>query len=57
MADDTPATAVPLQFIESEADGYCDPVNGVCAWPGAATAAPASEDRSSHESRSASTDA
>ena len=56
MADNTPATASPLQFVESEPDGYCDPVTGVCVWPGAATATPGSETRSPDESASTSPD-
>jgi hypothetical protein len=30
MAED-PST--PLQFVEAEADGYCDPETGVCILP------------------------
>jgi len=48
MADTLPA-AVPLLLIESEPGGYCDPVNGVCAAPGAATATPTSEAQSPDE--------
>lgn len=48
MADNTPTA--PLQFVESETDGYCDPVTGACAVPGAATATPTSEARSPAES-------
>ncbi|MFJ9587993.1 hypothetical protein [Streptomyces acidicola] len=36
MAETTPETPRPLQIIEGEADGYCDPVTGVCAVPGVA---------------------
>jgi hypothetical protein len=39
MADSTP----PLQFVEGEADGYCDPATGVCLVPGAAVVSPATE--------------
>jgi len=35
MADTTPIVASPLQFIQGEADGYCDPVTGLCMLPGA----------------------
>ncbi len=48
MADTLP-TAVPLQLIEGETDGYCDAVTGVCAVPGAARATPTSEARSPDE--------
>jgi hypothetical protein len=48
MADTLP-TAVPLRLIESETDGYCDPVTGVCAVPGAASATPTCEAQSPDE--------
>jgi len=31
----TPQTAGPLQLLESEAAGYCDPVTGLCVLPAA----------------------
>jgi hypothetical protein len=34
MAEATPTPETPLQLIDSDADGYCDPVTGVCAVPG-----------------------
>ena len=30
------STSAPLQILDSVADGYCDPVTGVCMLPGAA---------------------
>jgi hypothetical protein len=41
MADTTPITAPPLQLIQGQADGYCDPVTGLCVLPGTPTGAPA----------------
>ncbi|MFE2943031.1 hypothetical protein ACFXKG_28830 [Streptomyces sp. NPDC059255] len=43
MAETTPGPVAPLQLIESEADGYCDPVTGVCAVPGTALHEPAAD--------------
>lgn len=43
MADDTPTPAVPLQFIGGDPDGYCDPVTGACAVPGAADPEPTAD--------------
>ncbi|MBF8185502.1 hypothetical protein ITP53_07060 [Nonomuraea sp. K274] len=44
MVDETPMPALPLQLIESDPDGYCDPVTGVCAVPGAAKPEPTADD-------------
>ncbi|GAX58799.1 hypothetical protein [Streptomyces olivochromogenes] len=35
MADPAPGTPEPLQFLDGEADGLCDPSTGVCTVPGA----------------------
>ncbi|MFI9836260.1 hypothetical protein ACIHFD_04455 [Nonomuraea sp. NPDC051941] len=45
MADGTPTSAVPLQLIEGDADGYCDPVTGVCVLPTGTAAGLTSEKR------------
>jgi len=31
----TQPTTAPLQFVERDSPGYCDPATGVCVWPGA----------------------
>ena len=50
MADNTS----PLQFVEGEADGYCDPETGLCMVPGAAAASPTTEAESPDETGSTS---
>jgi hypothetical protein len=47
---DTPPTLVPLQLIQSETAGYCDPVTGMCTAPQAASTAPPSEAQPPDES-------
>ena len=38
MADDTaPAAPTPIELLPDDTLGYCDPVTGVCALPGAAS--------------------
>ncbi|MFJ9587951.1 hypothetical protein [Streptomyces acidicola] len=44
MAEMTPESVRPLQIIDDEVDGYCDPVTGVCAVPGAAKPEPTTDD-------------
>ena len=34
MAEARTPAVMPLQFLKQEADGYCDPVSGVCARSG-----------------------
>ena len=36
----TPTTAPKLQLLDTQPDGYCDPVTGVCMLPGATTGEP-----------------
>jgi hypothetical protein len=47
MADDT-SPAEPLQLVEVEADGYCDPETGVCVLPGAGTPTDVDQDHPEH---------
>ena len=36
MTDDAASeAAAPLQMLQGDTDGYCDPVDGVCVLPGA----------------------
>jgi hypothetical protein len=38
MANDTaPGTAAPLELLQDDTVGYCDPVTGACELPGAAS--------------------
>lgn len=40
MPDPGTGSATPIQLIEQlDAEGSCDPVTGVCAWPGASNPA------------------
>jgi hypothetical protein len=52
MADIAPITAPPLQLIQGQADGYCDPVTGLCTLPGTSAVAPAPEEDPADELRS-----
>ncbi|MEU6611905.1 hypothetical protein ABZ922_44070 [Streptomyces shenzhenensis] len=44
MAERAPEPVQPLQILQGEADGYCDPVTGVCAVPGVAPPEPTTSD-------------